>query len=114
MNAMEKKNTARNMTINLLTAALEENAAVQFGDASYAILQTLEDGTEIWTEITVKSKAAAFDPFEVAQEWAEEKKIKEAEKAEKAKEKAAKIARDKARREAKEKDKEKNSKENAE
>ena len=102
MNANEIKSTARQMTIAAIMPALQENDAVKFADASFAILQTV-DGQEVWTEVTVKSKAykdtkvsKAFDPFEAAQEWEAEKKIKadnkaakEAEKAAKAKEKKA-------------------------
>ena len=98
MNAAEMKNTARQMTIAAIMPALQENDAVKFADASFAILQTV-DGQEIWTEVTVKSKAykptkvsPAFDPFEAAQEWEAEKKIKADAKAAKEAEKAAKLA----------------------
>ena len=97
MNAAEMKNTARQMTIAAIMPALQENDAVKFADASFAILQTV-DGQEIWTEVTVKSKAykptkvsPAFDPFEAAQEWEAEKKIKADAKAAKEAEKAAKL-----------------------
>lgn len=106
MNMNEMKVTARNMTIDAIMEALNALDAVQFGDGSFAVLQTV-DGQEIWTAIEVKSKAwkatarsEAFDPFVVADEWKEEKAIKAKEKEEKAKEKAAKIAKDKAKREA--------------
>ena len=102
MTANEIKATARQMTIAAIMPALEENDAVKFADASFAILQNV-DGQEVWTEVTVKSKAykptkvsPAFDPFEAAAAWEEENKIKagvkaakEAEKAAKAKEKKA-------------------------
>jgi len=98
MNAAEMKNTARQMTIAAIMPALQENDAVKFADASFAILQTV-DGQEIWTEVTVKSKAykptkvsPAFDPFEAAQEWEAEKKLKADAKAAKEAEKAAKLA----------------------
>ena len=98
MNAAEIKSTARQMTIAAIMPALQENDAVKFADASFAILQTV-DGQEIWTEVTVKSKAykptkvsPAFDPFEAAKEWEAEKKLKADAKAEKEAEKAAKIA----------------------
>lgn len=107
MNAMQKKIAARAATISALSQILEELAAVQFGDASFAVLQNVE-GQEIWTEISVKAKAFTptktspeFDPFVAAEEWKTDKEIKAKEKAEKAKEKAAKIARDEARRAAK-------------
>lgn len=107
MNATEIKTTARALTINALTEVLNANAAVQFADASFAILQEV-DGQEVWTEVTVKSKAyndtartPAFDPFVTAEAWQAEKAAKAAEKAAKAKEKAEKAARDKAKREAK-------------
>lgn len=109
MNQMEKKLAARTLTVDALSKALEELAAVQFGDASFAVLQEIE-GQEVWTEITIKAKAftptkvsPAFDPFEVAEEWKAEKEAKAQEKADKAKAKADKIARDKAAREAKRK-----------
>lgn len=97
MNSTEIKNIARANTISLLSDVFEVNEAVQFADASWAILQEV-DGQEVWTEITVKSKAykptkisPAFDPYEVAESWKEEKQIKEKEKAEKAIEKEKKI-----------------------
>lgn len=96
MNANEMKNAARNATLNILMDTLIANDAVQFADASYAILQEI-DGQEIWTEVTVKSKAfkptkvsPAFDPFETAQIWQEEKEMKAKEKADKAAEKERK------------------------
>ena len=98
MNANEIKSTARQMTVAAIMPALQENDAVKFADASFAILQTV-DGQEVWTEVTVKSKAykdtkvsKAFDPFEAAQEWEAEKKIKADNKAAKEAEKTAKIA----------------------
>ena len=98
MNANEIKATARQMTIAAIMPALMENDAVKFADASFAILQTV-DGQEIWTEVTVKSKAykptkvsPAFDPYEAAAAWEEEKKIKADNKAAKDAEKAAKVA----------------------
>lgn len=98
MNANEIKSTARQMTIAALMPILQENEAVKFADASFAILQEV-DGQEVWTEVTVKSKAykptkvsPAFDPYIQAAEWEEEKKIKADNKAAKDAEKAAKIA----------------------
>lgn len=98
MNAAEIKNTARYATAALLTDVFEQTDAVQFADASWAILQVI-DGQEVWTEVTVKSKAykptkvsPAFDPFEVAEAWKEEKALKEAEKKAKEEEKARKLA----------------------
>ena len=98
MNANEIKSTARQMTIAAIMPVLLENEAVKFADASFAILQEV-DGQEVWTEVTVKSKAykptkvsPAFDPYEAAAAWEEEKKNKAGVKAEKEKEKAAKIA----------------------
>ena len=98
MNANEIKSTARQMTIEAIMPSLMENDAVKFADASFAILQTV-DGQEVWTEVTVKSKAykptkvsPAFDPFEAAEAWEAEKKIKADNKAAKDAEKAAKVA----------------------
>ena len=98
MNATEIKNAARNATIAALRDALEDQAAVQFADASWAILQTI-DGQEVWTEVTIKTKAykatkvtPVFDPYEVAEAWQEDKRIKAEEKAEKDAEKAKKVA----------------------
>lgn len=103
MNANEIKSTARNLTAQTLMEVLNANDAVQFADASWAILQEV-DGQEVWTEITIKSKAykptkisPAFDPFEAAEAWKEEKEVKAAEKAEKEKEKARKEAERKAK-----------------
>ena len=97
MNANEMKSTARQMTIAAIMPSLMENEAVKFADGSFAILQNV-DGQEIWTEVSVKSKAwkdtkvsKAFDPFEAAAEWEAEKKIKADAKAVKEAEKAAKL-----------------------
>ena len=102
MNATEMKNAARNATIAAMSDALEDQAAVQFADASWAILQTI-DGQEIWTEVTIKTKAykptktaEAFDPYEAAEAWKEEKRIKAEEKAAKDAEKAKKVKEKKA------------------
>lgn len=98
MNAAEMKATARQMTIAAIMPMLQENEAVKFADGSFAILQTV-DGQEIWTEVTVKSKAwndtkvsKAFDPYEKAAEWEAERNVKAQNKAAKEAEKAAKIA----------------------
>ena len=106
MNANEIKSAARQMTIAALMPILQENEAVEFADASFAILQTV-DGQEVWTEVTVKSKAykptkvsPAFDPYEVAAAWEAEKRIKDENKAAKAAEKAAKVAKAKEKKEA--------------
>lgn len=97
MNANEMKSIARNATIAALMEALNANDAVQFGDASWAILQNVGD-QEIWTEVTIKTKAykatktiPVFDPFEVAKAWQDDKEIKQKEKEKKAKEKERKV-----------------------
>lgn len=96
MTANEIKTTARNLTVNALTEVLNANHAIQFADASFAILQEA-DGQAIWTEVTVKSKAykptknfPAFNPREAAEEWKAEKDMKAKEKAEKDAEKERK------------------------
>jgi len=96
MNSVEMKATARNMTAALLSEIFAANNAVQFADGSWAILQTV-DGQEIWTEVSVKSKAykatkvaPAFDPSESAQAWQDKKALKADAKAKKALEKKAK------------------------
>lgn len=96
MNANEIKTTARNLTVNAIMEALTANEAVQFADASYAILQEV-DGQEVWTEVTVKSKAykatkvsPAFDPYISAEAWKEEQRIKQQNKEEKELEKQKK------------------------
>lgn len=98
MNMNEMKATARQMTIAAIMPSLMENEAVKFADGSFAILQEV-DGQEIWTEVSVKSKAwkdtkvsKAFDPFEAAQEWEQERKVKADAKAARDAEKAAKVA----------------------
>lgn len=105
MNANEIKVTARNLTAKALMDALNANDAVQFADGSWAILQTVDE-QEVWTEVTVKSKAykptkvsPAFDPYEAAEAWKQEKEIKAKEKAEKEAEKAKKLAAKKAKEE---------------
>lgn len=97
MNANEIKATARQMTIEAIMPSLMENDAVKFADGSFAILQTV-DGQEVWTEVTVKSKAykatkvsEAFDPYIKAAEWEAERRVKEQNKEEKEKEKQKKI-----------------------
>lgn len=97
MNMNEMKVTARQMTIEAIMPSLMENEAVKFADGSFAILQTVE-GQEIWTEVSVKSKAfkdtktsKAFDPYIKAAEWEEDKKIKAGVKAQKEIEKQKKI-----------------------
>ena len=102
MNANELKATARDLTVATLTDVLSANDAVQFADASFAILQVV-DGQEVWTEVTVKSKAykptkvaPAFDPYEAAEKWKAEKEMKATAKAEKEAEKAKKLAAKKA------------------
>ena len=97
MNASEIKATARQMTIAAIMPMLLENDAVKFADGSFAILQNV-DGQEVWTEVTVKSKAwndtkvsVAFDPYVKAAEWEAERKIKTQNKEEKEKEKQKKI-----------------------
>lgn len=104
MNANEIRTAARALTVETLTAVLDANDAVQFADASWAILQNV-DGQEVWTEITVKSKAYkptkvsdVFDPFVAAEGWKEQKRIKAEKKAAENAEKAKKVAK------AKEKD----------
>lgn len=96
MNASEIKSVARANTVALLSDVFEANDAVQFADASWAILQEI-DGQEVWTEITVKSKAykptkvsPAFDPYISAEAWKEEQKIKQQNKEEKELEKQKK------------------------
>ena len=93
------------MTIEAIMPVLVDNEAVKFADGSFAILQTV-DGQEVWTEVTVKSKAwkdtkvsKAFDPYEAAQEWEAEKRIKADAKAAKDAEKTAKVAKAKAKKE---------------
>ena len=82
MNVNEIRVAARNMTIDNIMEALNSLDAVQFADGSFAILQNVGE-QEVWTEITVKSKnwkdtktSTAFDPFEAAEVWKQEKEIK--------------------------------------
>ena len=96
MTANEIRTTAREATVALLEDVLTANEAVQFADASYAIRQEV-DGVEVWTEITVKTKAykatkvnPAFDPFEAAEVWKIERAEKEADRLAKEAEKARK------------------------
>lgn len=96
MNMNEIRNTARMMTIAELMPIFEKVEAVKFADAGFAILQNV-DGQEVWTSVTIQAKnwkptkvAPAFDPYVVAQEWQEEKAMKDAERAAKLKEKEKK------------------------
>lgn len=84
-----------------LMPVLEQNEAVKFADKSFAILETIGN-QEVWVEVSLKTKAwkdtkksKAFDPYEAAAEWEEEKKIAAGVKAQKEAEKAAKIKKDK-------------------
>ena len=105
MNATEMKNTARNATVNAMMETLNALEAVQFADNAWAILQEVE-GQEIWTSVEVKTKqykptstTEAFDPYEKAAEWQEEKRIKAENAAIKAAEKEVK-AKKKSKKEA--------------
>ncbi len=107
MNATEMKNAARAMTCDLFTDVFQSNDAIQFGDASWAIAQTV-DGKKIWTAIEIKTKAynatkisPAFDPEVAARAWQEEKAMKANRKADKEREKAAKLAAKKVKEEEK-------------
>ena len=98
MNSTEMKATARQMTIEAIMPALQENNAIKFADASFAILQTIE-GQDIWCEVTVKSKAykdtkvsKAFNPHSAAKKWEADKKLAAEDKAASEAAKAAKIA----------------------
>ena len=98
MNANEMKAEARMMTIKALMEALLANDAVRFADSSFAILQVV-DGQEIWTEVSIKSKAykdtkvaKAFDPYEEAEAWKQETAVKEKKRKEKEMEKATRKA----------------------
>ena len=102
MNAVEMKNVARNATVSAMMETLNALEAVQFADNAWAILQEVE-GQEIWTSVEVKTKqykptstTEAFDPYEKATEWQEEKRIK-AENAElkKAEREAKKVKKEK-------------------
>ena len=81
-NVNEIRVEARQKTIEALMPVLMENEAVKFADGSFAILQDI-DGQEVWTEITIKSKAwkdtkrsVAFNPYVKAAEWEAERKVK--------------------------------------
>lgn len=98
MNIPEMKATARQNTIAAIMPMLQEHNAIKFADGSFAIRQEVE-GQEIWTEVTIKSKAwtdtkttKAFDPRAAAAEWEAERNIKAQNKAAKEAEKAAKLA----------------------
>ena len=93
MTTTEMKNAARTATIDLLSGLLNENNAIQFGDASFAIAQEI-DGETIWTEISVKAKnnkatkiSPAFDPTATRYAWLEDKAAKAAAKEAKKREK---------------------------
>lgn len=102
MNSVEMKATAKQNTIAAIMPVLVENHAIKFGDGKYAIRQEVE-GQEIWTEVSVKTKAfkdtkvsKAFNPHEAAEEYEAERRIKADNKAIKEAEKAAKLAAKKA------------------
>ena len=108
MNNNELKATARNLTVEALHDVLEANDAVQFNDASFAILQNI-DGQEIWTEVTVKSKAfaptkvsPAFDPYVAAEDWRLKTEMQAKKKAEVAAKKEAKLTQELAKKAAQE------------
>ena len=98
MNANEMKAEARKMTMQALMEALLAQDAVRFADGSFAILQVV-DGQEIWTEVSIKSKAykdtkvsKAFDPYEEAEAWKQECALKEKKRKEKELERATRKA----------------------
>lgn len=98
MNTAEKKSVARQNAIATFLPILSDLEAVKFADNSFATLWEV-DGEEFWveTKFVVKNNkptkiSPAFDPYEVAAAWEEEKKIKAGVKAQKAAEKAAKVA----------------------
>lgn len=105
MNTTEKKAIARQNAIAAFMPTFVEQEAVKFADASFATLWKV-DGEEFWveTKFIVKNNkptkvSPAFDPYEVAAAWEEEKKIKAGVKAAKEAEKAAKVAAAKAKKE---------------
>lgn len=105
MNNTEKKAIARQNAIAAFLPTIAELEGVKFADASFATLWEVE-GEEFWveTKFIVKNNkptkvSPAFDPYEVAAAWEEEKKIKAGVKAQKAAEKAAKVAAAKTKKE---------------
>ena len=83
MNQNTMKTIARDTTAEMLDSFFTAHNAIQFADASWAISQNIE-GQQIWTEITIKSKAFMptrahdeFNPYDAAEKWLAEKKKKE-------------------------------------
>ena len=105
MNVNEIREAARMMTIEELMPVFEKCSAVKWCDNGFAILQRVDE-QEVWVsvDLTVKAwkptkRSKAFDPYEEAAAWEEEKRIKAGIKAEKAAKKAEKIAHDEQKRE---------------
>ena len=89
---------ARNATVSAIADTLFTVGAIQVGDATFAIPQTV-DGATIWTEVIVKSKnfkdtdaRTAYDPEATREEWEADKAFREEQRMKKAAEKAAKLA----------------------
>lgn len=96
MTANEIRTTARNRTVAALTEVLNANHAIQFADASFAILQKV-GRQEVWTEVIVRSMVykstkdfPAFNPRAIAEQWEADKEIKAMRKSERDAEKERK------------------------
>lgn len=83
LNTAQKNKAIKDYTVGGLVSFLEEAGAVQIGDYSYAIPQTVE-GEQRYSEVKITSKnnkdtktTFAFNPAEVRAAWLAEKKSKE-------------------------------------
>ena len=103
MTTAQIKEVAKENVLVNLKELYENMGAEMVGKIAY-VPQTV-DGVEVWVEIKLTTKqwtntkvSDAFDPFIAREEFETEQKMKEEEKAIKAKEKEAKIARSNAKR----------------
>ena len=86
---------ARNATVSAISDTLFTIGAIQVGDATFAIPQTV-DGATIWTEVVVKSKnfkdtdaRTAYNPQATREEWEADKAFRKEQRMKKAAAKAA-------------------------
>ena len=103
MTTAQIKETAKNIVLEKLVPTYESLNVEMVGNVAYVPLTV--EGVELWVEVKLTTKqwtstkvSEAFDPFVAREDYEAEKRMKDEEKAIKAKEKEAKIARDNARR----------------
>ena len=91
--------SAKKNVLNGLVETLDSLGAERYGSPYQMAIPTTVDGIEVWVKVDLTTAnyadtkvSKAFDPFEKAQEWEAERKIKADAKAVRDAEKAAKVA----------------------